>query len=144
VAAHVRDHVRGRHTTEPAHMPKAHQRHLEWTPSRLIDWARTLSPQTATLVEAILADRPAPRAGLPLLSRHPPPRQALRAARLEAACARAVAVGARSYRHVDAILKHGLDHLGPPAAAPPPRLPVHEHLRGPAYYQDLDAAGRPA
>src|SRR6266511_3776702 len=42
VAAHVRSVVRGRHTTEPAHMPKAHQHHLEWTPSRLITWARTI------------------------------------------------------------------------------------------------------
>ena len=26
LSAHVRSHVRGRHTTDPAHMPKAHQR----------------------------------------------------------------------------------------------------------------------
>ena len=117
-------------------MPKAHQRHLEWTPSRLIDWARTIGPQTAALVEAILADRPHPEQGyrsclgiLRLAKRYGP-------ARLEAACARAVAVGARSYRHVDSILKHGLDRLAPPAAAAPlPLIPVHEHLRGRDYYQ---------
>ena len=46
------------------------------------------------------------------------------------------AVEARSYRHVDSILKHGLDRLAPPAAAPPLTLtPVHEHVRGRAYYQ---------
>src|SRR5437016_10818294 len=90
-------------------MPKAHQRHLEWTPSRLINWARTIGPQTAALVEAILADRPHPEQGyrsclgiLRLAKRDGP-------ARLEAACARAGAVEARSYRHVDSILKHGLD-----------------------------------
>ena len=56
--------------------------------------------------------------------------------RLEAACARAGAVEARSYRHVDSILKHGLDRLAPLAAAPPLTLPpVHEHVRGRAYYQ---------
>jgi len=60
VAAHVRDDRRGRHTTDPAHMPKSHREHLEWSPSRLIEWARTLGPQTAALVEAILADRPHP------------------------------------------------------------------------------------
>ena len=70
--------VRGRHTTEPAHMPKAHQRHLEWTPSRLIDWARTIGPQTAALVEAILADRPHPEQGYRSCLGHPAPRQALR------------------------------------------------------------------
>jgi transposase len=63
VAAHRGSFVRGHHTTDPAHMPKAHQRHLEWTPSRLIDWARTIGAQTAALVEAILADRPHPEQG---------------------------------------------------------------------------------
>ena len=67
--------------------------------------------------------------------------------RLEAACARAVAVGARSYRHVDSILKHGLDRLGLPAAPPPLTLiRAHEHLRGPEYYQapTASAAGEAA
>jgi len=146
VAAHLRSAVRGTHTTDPPHMPKAHQRHLEWTPARIITWARTLGPQTAALVEAILADRPHPEQGyrsclgiLRLAKRYGD-------TRLEAACARAVAVGARSYRHVDSILKHGLDHLVLPKVSPQLTLPAHEHLRGPAYYQDRTpaAAGAPA
>src|SRR5881296_12177 len=118
VAAHRRSPVRGTHTTAPAHMPKAHQRHLEWTPSRLIDWARTIGAQTAALVEAILADRPHPEQGyrsclglLRLAKGYGPDR-------LEAASTRAVAVGARSYRHVDSMLKHGLDRLAGPAGSP--------------------------
>ncbi len=136
VAAHRRSHVRGTHTTEAAHMPKAHQHHLEWTPSRLIDWARTIGPQTAALVTAILADRPHPEQGyrsclgiLRLAKRYGAPR-------LEAACTRAGAVGARSYRHVDSILKHGLDRVaGTEVAAPLTLTPAHEHLRGRDYYQ---------
>jgi transposase len=136
VAVHVRNAVRGRHTTDPAHMPLAHQRHLEWTPSRLITWARTIGPQTAALVQAILADRPHPEQGyrsclglLRLSKRYGEDR-------LEAACARAVTVGARSYRHVDSMLKHGLDRLAVPEASPQLTLtPAHAHLRGPAYYQ---------
>jgi len=59
------------------------------------------------------------------------------AARLEAACARALTVGVRSYRHVDSILKHGLDRLPPPVPAEQlPLAAVHEHLRGREYYQD--------
>jgi len=135
VGAHRRSDARGRHTTDPAHMPKAHQRHLEWTPSRIIGWAQTIGPHTAALVEAILADRPHPEQGyrsclgiLRLAKRYDP-------ARLEAACARAGSVAARSYRHVDAILKHGLDQVPLPAAAPSLALPrTHEHVRGPQYY----------
>jgi transposase len=136
VAAHARAATPGRHTTLAAHMPKAHQHHLEWTPSRLIDWARTIGPQTAALVAAILADRPHPEQGyrsclglLRLGRRHGD-------GRLEAACARALVAGARSYRHVDSILKHGLDRL--PLLEPVVSLPLaapHEHVRGPAYYQ---------
>ena len=65
-----------------------------------------------------------------------PPGRRAGPARLEAASARARAVGARSYRHVDSILKHGLDHL--PPLEPSLQLtlvPVHEHLRGRDYYQ---------
>jgi transposase len=135
VSAHARHTGRGRHTTDPAHMPKAHRQHLEWTPSRIIGWAQTIGPHTAALVEAILVDRPHPEQGyrsclgiLRLAKRYGP-------ARLEAACARAGSVAARSYRHVDSILKHGLDHVALPAPAlRPPLSAVHEHVRGPQYY----------
>jgi transposase len=136
VAAHLRDDTPGRHTTNSTHMPKAHQHHLEWTPSRLIQWAATIGAQTAALVAAILADRPHPEQGyrsclgLLRLSRRDG------AARLEAACTRALTVGIRSYRHVDSILKHGLDRLPlPEPVAQLPLAPVHEHLRGRDYYQ---------
>ncbi len=135
VAAHLRSHARGQHTTDPAHMPKAHLAHREWSPSRIIHWARTVGPQTTALVETILASRPHPEQGyrsclgiLRLAKRDGPER-------LEAACARAVAVGARSYRHVEAILKHGLDRCPLPVPAVASRPLVHDQVRGPDYYQ---------
>jgi transposase len=137
VAAHVRDDRRGRHTTDPAHMPKAHRAHLEWSPSRLIDWARTIGSQTTALIEAILADRPHPEQGYRSCLGILRLAKGYGGERLEAACARAGAVHARSYRHIDAILKHGLDRL-PLAAEAHAQLspvPAHEHLRGPEYYQ---------
>jgi len=133
VAAHRRSFERGRHTTLTEHMPRAHQAHAGWRPSRFVDWATTIGPQTAALVTAILADRPHPEQGyrsclgiLRLAKRYDP-------ARLEAACGRALAAGARSYRHVAAILQRGLDRLTPgtPPAAPPV---VHENIRGREYY----------
>jgi transposase len=39
VASHVRSFQRGRHTTDPAHMPDSHRRYQEWTPGRIISWA---------------------------------------------------------------------------------------------------------
>jgi len=113
-------------------MPKAHQAHNEWRPSRFIAWGGTIGPQTAALVAAILADRPHPEQGyrsclgiLRLAKRYD-------AGRLEAACARALAAGARSYRHVDAILRRGLDRTPDTTAATP--VLAHENLRGRDYY----------
>ena len=59
--------------------------------------------------------------------------------RVEAACARALAAGARSYQHVDAILKHGLDRVPLPAqqALALQAVEGHEHVRGPGYYHTL-------
>ena len=56
--------------------------------------------------------------------------------RLEAACKRAVAVRARSYRHVHSILKNGLDRYVLTTDGPAQtRLPLeHENVRGGDYY----------
>ena len=44
VAAHVRSFVAYHHTTLKEHMPPDHQNYLEWTPSRIIDWAKKTGP----------------------------------------------------------------------------------------------------
>ena len=63
VASHPRDSRKGRHTTNPAHMPKAHRAQLEWTPSRLINWAGQIGPHCAGCVRHILQTRPHPEQG---------------------------------------------------------------------------------
>jgi transposase len=136
---HRRDDTPGHHTTIAAHMPHAHRAHLEWSPSRLIHWGGTIGASTQALVEAILASRPHPEQGyrscLGLLRLE----KRYGAARVNAACARALAAGARSYRHVDSILKHGLDRQGVLVEEAAPRSArVHDNVRGPAYYQSGD------
>ena len=135
VAVHRRDPMPGAFTTVPAHMPKAHQKHLSWTPTRLIDWGRSVGKETEALLTAILADRPHPEQGyrsclgiLRLAKQYGNER-------LEAACKRAVAVHARSYRHVQSILKNGLDRYELTEEDEPQRaLPLHENVRGRDYY----------
>lgn len=139
---HLRSAVRGGFTTIPAHMPKAHRAHLEWTPSRLIGWAATIGPATAALATAILESRPHPEQGYRSCLGLMRLRKRDGAERLDAACARALVAGARSYRHVDSILKHGLDRLpleGEPGPTSPPRS--HANVRGPAYYHTGGAKG---
>jgi transposase len=137
VYLHRRSFVVGGFTTIDEHMPKAHRAHREWSPSRLIRWGATVGPQTAALVSAILESRRHPEQGyrsclglLRLSKRYP-------ADRLEAACARALLAGARSYRHVDNILKHGLDRTPTPTEPVTLALPLHENVRGADFYAAL-------
>jgi transposase len=136
VAVHVRQFVRGRHTTVAAHMPHSHQQHLEWSPARLIHWGGTLGPSVEALVTTMLDARAHPEQGyrscLGLLRLG----KQYGEARLDAACARALRGGARSYRHVASILKTGLDRLAAASEDPAEqRALLHDHLRGPHYYQ---------
>jgi hypothetical protein len=55
--------------------------------------------------------------------------------RVEAACQRALAVGARSYTRVESILRAGLDAVPLPAEVEPTGPGIeHENIRGPGYY----------
>jgi len=137
IASHLRSYRHGVPITLAEHMPKAHQKHLEWSPSRIIHWAGSIGPKTRELVEAILAERRHPEQGyrscLGILRLG----KSYGQERLEAAAARAVAVQARSYRHVESILKNGLDRLPSPVEPMDAEgaTPVtHENIRGGGYY----------
>ena len=52
--------------------------------------------------------------------------------RVDAACARALVLGTRSYTSVAAILKNRRERA--PAARAEPPLLIHENIRGPGYY----------
>jgi transposase len=134
VASHVRSH-QGGHTTLDEHMPSSHRAHAEWTPSRFLQWAGETGPMTQALVKAILEERPHPEMGyrsclgiLRLSKKYG-------AERLEKACARAVRVRARSYRHVATMLEKGLESTPLPSDVLDTPLPLfHENIRGRDYY----------
>jgi transposase len=135
VASHLRSDEPGRHTTDRQHMPAAHQKHAEWTPTRILGWAGTVGPMTTSLSEALLTTRRHQEYGyrsclglFRLASR-------FGNERVEAACARALAVGARSYRHVESILKNGLDRAPIlDVERPEATTATHENIRGRDYY----------
>lgn len=134
VAAHARSSRLGGFTTDPAHRPKSHQKHLEWSPSRLIRWGTEIGAATGALVQKILESRPHPEQGyraslgLMRLARQ------YSEERLEAACFRALRSGAHSYRSVKSILEHALDRV-PLEEQTSLTLPAaHENVRGATYY----------
>ncbi len=134
VASHVRRYTPG-FSTDPTHMPESHRRHAEWTPGRIVAWAERTGPAVAKLAAEILAERPHPEQGyrtclgiIRLGDRYGPER-------LDAACARALAIRAHSYRSVESILRNGLDTKPLPAEGPGLRHPDHGNVRGPDYYR---------
>ena len=136
VASHLRSNERGRHTTVAAHLPSAHQRYLAWSPSRLIQWAETIGPATAAVVDTLLTRRRHPEQGYRSCLGVLRLERLYGSARLEAACHRAQAIDAVAYKSVQSILKTGLDQQPLPEPAPPIPLPIeHDHLRGTTYYQ---------
>ena len=63
VAVHARRHTPGGYSTDPSHRPKSHQRHLEWTPSRLVHWGQSIGVATGAVVTHILESKPHPEQG---------------------------------------------------------------------------------
>lgn len=136
IASHPRSDRRGTHTTLAEHMPKAHRAHREWSPGRLLNWAQRIGSHTKHVVQYQLTHKPHPemgyRACLGLLALA----RQYGEDRLEAACARAIALGAPHRRSVASILQAGLDRQ--PLPQTPSQTdwisPDHDHVRGPDYY----------
>jgi transposase len=134
VASHLRNPRQNRHTTIPEHMPSAHRRHAEWTPTRLLREAAVVGPYTLALVERILAAKPHPEQGFRACLGILRLTRAYGPERLEAACQRGLDIGARSYGSVQSILRQGLDRAYRPEPVPDD-LPIqHENIRGSGYY----------
>jgi len=134
VASHLRLQRKGQYATVNAHMPKTHQDYAEWSPQRLVHWAQKIGPQTALVVENILRARPHPQQGFRACLGIMRLGKEYGSERLEAACTRALAANAASFRSVQSILKSGLDKQ--PLQQPSPDVPpvVHDNIRGPHYY----------
>ena len=134
VASHPRSVRKGHYATLPEHMPTAHRAHAEWSPDKLLTWAASVGPSTAELVKRLLMEKQHPEQGyraclgLMRLTRNHGRE------RMEAACARALAVGAHRYRSVASILEKGLDRQPVPPQQAELALPDHANVRGSDYY----------
>lgn len=101
-----------------------------------ISRVRCVTAKAQAFTQRLLESRPHPEQGyrsclgLMRLARAYPTE------RVEAACQRALSIGALSYSSVNSILKAGLDqeHLQPELQLQLPSS--HEHVRGPDYYRN--------
>ena len=133
VTAHLRSFLPGRSTTLDEHRPKSHQRYLQWTPGRIIQWAQKIGPACGQVVERILASRPHPEQGFRSCLGIIRLGKAATEPRLEAACRRALHFNTCSYASIKSILEHKLDHQPVEAELPLPS-PTHDNVRGGLYF----------
>ncbi len=134
IASHQRLHRKGAHITNPDHMPKGHRENLEWSPSRIINWARSIGACTALLITRIMEQREHPEQGFRSCLGIIRLEKKYKKERLENACKRALKLGGISFKSVKSILEKELDYQEV--------LPMensveieHENIRGSDYYQ---------
>jgi transposase len=133
VAAHVRSSSNRGHTTVREHMPSSHRRYADWTPERLRHQAGEIGSHTSALVETILRERAHPEQGFRACVGILRLAKSYGRERLEAACCRALEIGARSYTSLNSILKNNLDRKRPATPADGPAI-AHDNIRGPTYF----------
>ncbi len=133
VTSHQR--TKKRYSTKPEHMPSSHQEHLKWNPPRVVARAKNIGPSVSQLVDHVLSSKRHPEQG------YRPCLGIVRLAdrwgedRLEAACRRAIAHSAYSYRSVKTILEKGLDRIEE-SVCEIPEVGDHTNIRGKNAYKN--------
>jgi len=139
VARHPRSTSQGTFSTDASHMPDAHRKQHEWTPGRLLNWAKEIGPNVLVVVQHMFARKKHPEQayrcclGLLNLSKQ------YDAPRLERACQRAVTIGSLRLNSIKSILKQGLDQFDFPqdennTSTEESSAECHDNIRGSEYY----------
>jgi transposase len=129
IASHPRRFIKGTRSTLDEHRPKSHREYGAWPPERLINWAATIGPQAKCLIEKIMHKQHHPEQGYRSCFGILRLAKSFGNERLNAACVRALAINAYSFKSVNSILKAGLDNR--PLPEKPRQLTlIHENIRG--------------
>jgi len=131
ITSHPRKYHPGM-TTQPLHMPKKHEKHLKWTPARLMNWAKDIGDEVLEWVEALLQQKQHPEQayrvclGLLNMTRSYP------SERINKACGIANKHQLYRLKHIKEILISNQDQLPLELPEESALLPQsHENIRGP-------------
>ncbi len=134
VATHLVSDEIGGHTTDPTHQPKAHRAYASQKPELILKWARGIGPSAEAVIQHQFESRPHALLGikscaaLQRLAKH------YGAERFEAACHRAIQICSLTTKSVRSILQHRIDEMPHDERPIQVNLPLHENVRGAAYY----------
>ena len=134
VAAHMRGSGNGKHTTVHEHMPSSHRRYAGWTIERIRRDSAIIGTSAGALCALILEERSHPEQGFRACLGIVRLVKAFGPARVEAACARALEIGARTFGSVKSILENNLDRQAAPKRAEDAMAIQHRNIRGSGYY----------
>ena len=136
IASHARKHGHpGQYSTLPEHMPEDHRKYTQWNAERFLSWARSIGEHTVTVVKAVLASRKIEQQGYRACMALLKLSDKYSAARLEAACKRALTyTPSPSFKSIQTILATGQDKLPEEDSADPSA--EFGFTRGPGYYGD--------
>ena len=135
IYSHRRSYKRNGYTTMAEHMPPSHRKYKEWSPERIIGWAKKSGDSAGLMVEHILSSRRFPEQayraciGIIRLSDH------YGHDRLNNACRRALEYKSYSFRAVSNILKRGLDEKKSNVIDIKTRRNNHHNIRGAEYFK---------
>ena len=135
IATHMRSNKEGACITVPEHQPKSHRAYSDEQGAELIAWAERSGPSIQAFMQRHidLHRRPAlslqASKGLKSMSKE------YGVDRLEAACGRAVSLGAFSVSSVRSMLKRGIESTPVRRRAQDEPLPAHENVRGAKDYE---------
>lgn len=133
VASHRRLFKEKSTSTIKEHMPAGHREYSDWSPSRIINWARRIGPFCALVCQKIMEDREHPELGFRSCLGIIRLEKKYSKERLENACKRALKIGGLTYKSISSILTKGLDHQELEESS---EMEIkHENIRGSDYYQ---------
>ena len=133
IAVHLRNSGNHKHTTIKEHMPSSHRRFADWSIERIHRDASAIGVSTEMLCKLILESRHHPEQGFRACMGIIRLAKSYGRERVEAACLRALEIGARTYGSVKSILANNLDRQVTKRAPDSPVI-IHPNIRGPHYY----------
>jgi len=134
VAQHKRDRTPNDYSTNPEHMPPHHRFYSQWSPERILRWARSIGGEVAEVIEKVLKGRKHPEQAfkvcLGILSLD----KKYGTQRLNKACKQANQFGTCSFKRIENMIKLDLEEEKHPKLGLVTVIPDHENIRGGQYY----------
>jgi transposase len=135
ICSHAKNSKTYGYTTVTEHMPKSHQRYLEWTPDRILHYAGKYGQSVQALIQKVMSTRKFPEQAYKSCLGIIRLENKYSAERLNLACHRALEYRAYSYKSVVNILQKELDKQT--TLTPVKTVFInHENIRGSKYYSE--------